>query len=119
MGEFMTNGSRRNFLTSSLKLISGSFLLSSSSAYAVAHKHEHHHHSGDEGDGVKISTSLVNTCGTCRYWGGMRKVSKDKQTIAIQSMGWCNNPQSMHYQTITEHDHVMMKTQYWEKWSVL
>jgi hypothetical protein len=106
---------RRNFLATSIKLISGSVLLSSSSAYALTHKHHHN----DDGDGIIISASLVNTCGTCQNWGAMRKVSKDKKTIKIQSMGWCNNPQSMHYQKLTAFDHVMIKTQHWKKWSVL
>jgi len=112
----MPNKIRRNFLATSLKLISGSLLLSSSSTYAMSHKHHRH---GDESDGITFNASLVNTCGTCQYWGAMRKVSKDKQTITVQSMGWCNNPQSMNYHKLTSFDHVMKKTEYWEKWSVL
>lgn len=111
----MTDDSRRNFLSVSAKLLAGSAALASVGAYAGSH--EHHHHGA--GDGLSIDASAKDTCGTCQYWGGMRKASKDKTTIKVQSMGWCNNPDSMNYQKLTSADHVMKKPGMWKKWSAL
>jgi hypothetical protein len=49
----------------------------------------------------------------------MRKVSKDKTMVTAQSMGWCNNPNSMNYQNLTPADKVMKKTGIWKKWSAI
>ena len=115
----MSNDSRRNFLAVSAKLLAGTAALASVGTYAGSHeKHEHHQHGGS-GDGKAIDASAKDTCGTCQYWGGMRKISKDKTMIKAQSMGWCNNPDSMNYQKLTSADHIMKKTGMWKKWAAL
>lgn len=58
----------------------------------------------------------VKGCGTCEFWGGQRRVSKDGKTITSTGLGWCNNARSDHYQELTRPDHVMDT---WKKWSVL
>ncbi len=112
----MSDKSRRHFLTSSAKLLAGTAALTSMGAYAGSH--ENHNH-GAPGDGIAIDASAKDTCGTCQFWGGMRKVSEDKKTVKAQSMGWCNNPDSMNYQKLTSADHIMKKTGMWIKWPAL
>jgi hypothetical protein len=108
--------SRRRFLSSSIKLFAGTAALTSTHVFTMTH--EHHSH-GSEKDGITVPSYVINTCGTCEFWGGMRKVSEDKNTIKAQSMGWCNNPDSPNYQNLTSVDHVMKKSGIWKKWSVL
>jgi len=112
----MFDDSRRRFIFSSSKLLVCTATLTSISANAGTHKH---HVYGDESDGITIASSLTHSCGTCEFWGGMRIVSKDKKTITAQSMGWCNNPDSINYQKLTSVDHVMKQTGVWKKWPVL
>ena len=112
----MANNDRRQFLAKSGKLIIGGVALTSFSAYASQHG-EHAH--GGAGDGIAVDASTQDICGTCQYWGGMRKVSSDKARVIAQSMGWCNNPDSANYQKLTTADHQMKKTGIWEKWAVL
>jgi len=112
----MSDDSRRNFLSVSAKLLAGTAALASVGSYAGSH--EHHEHGGS-GDGIAIDASSTDTCGTCQFWGGMRKVSKDKTMVKAQSMGWCNNPDSMNYQKLTSADHLMKKTGMWKQWAAL
>ena len=111
----MSDKSRRNFLSVSAKMLAGTAALASMGV--AAGSHEHHNHGS--GDGMMLDASKKDTCGTCGYWGGMRKASKDKTMVMAQSMGWCNNPDSMNYQKLTSADHLMKKTGMWKKWSVL
>lgn len=110
----MSDESRRNFLAASAKFVAGSAVLAS--AGALAGSHEHH---GAAGDGMSVDAAAKDTCGTCQYWGGMRKLSKDKMNLSAQSMGWCNNPESMNYHKLTAADHVMKKPGMWKKWSAI
>jgi hypothetical protein len=85
------------------------------STNAIAGSHGGH----GEGMGMKIAADTTDTCATCQFWGGMRKVSKDKGMVTAQSMGWCNNPESMSYQKLTNADKKMQKTGIWQKWAAL
>ncbi len=66
---------------------------------------------------VLISADTEGICATCRYWGGMRRVSKDKNYVHCVSLGWCNNTASPRYQTMTTPEMGPMKT--WRKWEAL
>ncbi len=110
----MTDKSRRSFLTASGKLLVGTAALGSLSAYA-AEEHDH----GGPGEGLVVDAASPNRCATCQFWGGMRKVSADKKVVTVQSMGWCNNPDSPNHQKLTAADHEMKKTGVWKKWAVL
>jgi len=110
----MNNESRRKFLTTSGKLLVGTAAFGSLTAYAAQ---EHHMHGS--GDGLLVDAAKQDTCATCQYWGGMRKVSGDKKQITAQSMGWCNNPDSPNHQKLTAADHQMKKPGIWKKWAVL
>lgn len=48
-----------------------------------------------------IPASAQGKCATCRYWGGVRKISTDGQTVSADGKGWCNNPDSPVYQKQT------------------
>lgn len=111
----MSENSKREFLAASVSLVAGSLALSSTSLLASSHEHKH----GEFDDGLEIKASTKDTCATCQYWGGMRKASKDKKMVTAQSMGWCNNPDSMNYQALTPADHKMTKTGVWKKWGAL
>jgi hypothetical protein len=66
-----------------------------------------------------VDAAAENTCATCQFWGGMRKISDDKTTLTAQSMGWCNNPSSPNHQKLTAADHRMKKPGIWTKWPAL
>jgi len=110
----MNDKSRRNFLSASGKLLVSAAALGSLSAYA-AEEHEH----GGSGQGLIVDAATENRCATCQFWGGMRKVSEDKKQVIVQSMGWCNNPDSPNHQKLTAADHEMKKAGIWKKWAVL
>jgi hypothetical protein len=112
----MSSESRRKFLTDSGKLILGTVAFSSLAVQAA--EHEHHMHMGS-GDGHAVDANAKELCGTCQFWGGMRKISQDKQQVIVQSMGWCNNPDSPNHLKLTPADHQMKKPGIWKKWPAL
>ncbi|WP_295884595.1 hypothetical protein [uncultured Thiohalocapsa sp.] len=109
----MSSKTRRAFLSDSGKVVAGAIALGSVSAHALTTEHEH----GGAGDGHAIDASAENTCATCQFWGGMRKISDDKSEVVAQSMGWCNNPDSPNHMKLTAPDH--QKTGIWNKWAAL
>jgi anaerobic selenocysteine-containing dehydrogenase len=108
--------SRRKFLATSGKLLVSMFALGSIAAHATA---EHAHMRGGSEDGLAVDATSKDICGTCQFWGGMRKISDDKKEVIAQSMGWCNNPDSPNYQKLTAADHEMKKPGIWKKWPAL
>jgi anaerobic selenocysteine-containing dehydrogenase len=111
----MSDHNRREFLS---RLVVGAAAFSTTAAFAGSHE-GHDMSAADSGNGHIVDPSAENTCGTCAYWGGMRLASKDKKQVTAQSMGWCNNPDSMNYQKLTAPDHVMKKTGMWKKWKAI
>jgi anaerobic selenocysteine-containing dehydrogenase len=112
----MSIESRRKFLAASSTLLVGSVALGSVLAHA---SEEHAHMHGDSGDGQAIDATAKDTCATCQFWGGMRKISEDKKQVIAQSMGWCNNPDSPNHQKLTMADHRMKKPGTWKRWPAL
>jgi anaerobic selenocysteine-containing dehydrogenase len=112
----MSLESRRNFLAASGKLIVGTVALGPFAAYASqeqAHMHE------SSGKGIPIDAMAEDTCATCQFRGGMRKISEDRKQVVTQSIGWCNNPESMNHQKLTTADHQMKKPGIWKRWAAL
>ena len=109
----MNRESRRNFLATSGTLLVGAAALGPVTAYAAGGQHH------GSAEGVVVDAVTKNTCATCQFWGGMRKVSSDKKQVATQSMGWCNNPDSPNHQKLSAADHRMKKPGVWKKWAVL
>ncbi len=109
----MNKESRRRFLATSGGLLAGAAAFGPLSI-SIAGEHKH-----GAGNGMVIDAAKKNTCATCQFWGGMRKVSKDKSKLTAQSMGWCNNPDSDNYQKLTAADHKMQKPNIWKKWPAL
>ena len=112
----MSDESRRKFLSNSAKFLAGSAAFVSVNALASSHEEPMH---GSPGEGKAIDAAATDTCATCQYWGGMRKVSEDKAQVEAQSMGWCNNPDSPNHQKLTSADHQMKKAGIWTKWPAL
>ena len=112
----MSVESRRSFLTSSGKLLVSTVALGTIAAHAIQ---AHARMQGGSEDGLAVPAAAKDTCGTCQFWGGMRKISEDKKEVAAQSMGWCNNPDSPNYQKLTAADNRMKKTGVWKKWPAL
>jgi hypothetical protein len=112
----MSVESRRTFLSSTGKFLLSTVALGSIAGNAVA---EHTHPQEASEDGHAIDAASENVCGTCQFWGGMRKISNDKKEVIAQSMGWCNNPDSPNHQKLTAADHQMNKPGIWKKWPAL
>lgn len=112
----MSVESRRNFLKTSGTLLAGAAALGALGAQA---SEEHAHDHGGSGEGQAVRASAENTCATCEFWGGMRKLSQDKSQVAAQSMGWCNNPESPNHAKLTAPDHLMTKPGIWKKWGAI
>lgn len=70
-------------------------------------------------DGWNLDADTKFRCGTCRYWGGMRKISDDKKQVVAVSLGWCNNPASPMYRSLVPADHEMTQPGVWTKWEAL
>lgn len=74
-------------------------------------------HGSEVSDSVATPASAAGLCATCKYWGGIRRVSADKQTVYSESLGWCNNSTSPNFQKKTTPISGPMKM--WEKWEAL
>ena len=78
---------------------------------------DEHHHLQKGVRAVVTDTDKKGVCATCRFWGGIRRASEDKKAVYCESLGWCNNPDSHHYQTMTTPHTGPMKS--WKKWEAL
>lgn len=78
-----------------------------------------HHQTRMSTDGWSLDADTKFRCGTCRYWGGMRKISDDRKQVVAVSLGWCNNQASPMYRMLTPADHEMTKAGVWTKWEAL
>lgn len=67
--------------------------------------------------GFTMSSDTTGRCISCQYWGGVRRVSEDRRQITAETLGWCNNPDSMSYQKTTPPDLGPMKS--WRRWGAL
>jgi anaerobic selenocysteine-containing dehydrogenase len=96
---------RREFLgkTSALFTVAAIGGVASSSAKAGFH--------------FEMDSNTEGQCATCKYWGGIRKLSKDGKTVSAQSLGYCNNPESYNYQKTTSPETGPMKK--WSKWGAI
>lgn len=105
--------SRRRFIHRTGQLVAGGLLggtlLDAQAAEASAHAHSE--------DFYQMDASTEGKCATCEFWGGMRKLTKDKKNVLVQSLGWCNNPDSRHYQQLTTPETGPMES--WKKWGLL
>jgi hypothetical protein len=67
-----------------------------------------------------LSSATTGKCGTCGFWGGVRKVAADGKTVSFRkesATGWCNNPKSPNYHKKTTPGTGPMAS--WRKWDVL
>jgi hypothetical protein len=113
-GVLMSIDTRRSFLTHAGTLALGATVLGPLVADAAG---PHAHAAG--GDGLALEASMTHRCGTCEFWGGMRKLAADHKLVTAQSMGWCNNPKSPQHQKLTAADHEMSLSGIWKKWGAL
>lgn len=118
----MSNENRRDFLKNSGVLLAAGVLGSVSAPGNTAEHDSHSDHGGHLKSMKGIDAFVVDAkeegiCSTCRYWGGVRRVTEDKKSVHCESLGWCNNPDSHHYQTKTTPVTGPMDT--WRKWEAL
>ncbi len=111
----MKYNTRRDFIASTSGMLVAAAALGISSSNA-ADEHAHH---GTSADGLVIDAAQEKVCATCQFWGGMRKIQGDGKQVAVQSMGWCNNPHSPNHQKLTPADHQMTKAGIWQRWGAL
>ncbi len=112
----MHDENRRNLLKKSGAILAAGALGGlGMSAGASEHKG---HMKGNKGvPAVVVGADKEGLCATCRFWGGIRRASEDKKTVYCESLGWCNNPESHNYQTMTTPVTGPMKV--WQKWEAL
>jgi hypothetical protein len=110
----MHDENRRKLLAAGGSLLAAGLLASRG---ARASEHEGHSHPAKGVPSVAIEASREGVCATCRYWGGIRRASEDKKTVHAESLGWCSNPESHHYQAMTTPETGPMKS--WKKWEAL
>lgn len=112
---------RRAFMLKTGPIMAAALVGSAVMGTAVNAAAEEHHHETMAGhggsDGYVMGTSIQGHCGTCEFWGGPRRVSKDGKTLTITGLGWCNNPKCSGYQGMSSPDHQCGGT--WRKWSIL
>jgi hypothetical protein len=118
--EIVMDRDRRNF---AVQVAAIAALSAAGAGSASAGEHDHMHGmagmGGATGEGWKLASDQQSRCGTCRFWGGMRKISDDRKKVVAVSLGWCNNPDSPNYRDLTAPDHVMSQANVWRKWEAL
>jgi len=110
----MRNNDRRNLLKAGTALLSAG-ALTSLGVRAADIEGQRPREKGLAAFAVPGSSEGI--CGTCLFWGGKRRASEDKTTVYAESLGWCNNPKSHNYQTMTTPETGPMKG--WRKWEAL
>ena len=65
----------------------------------------------------EMDAATKGKCATCKFWGGVRKLTEDGKTVVTQSLGYCNNPDSHNYQKTTTPETGPMKA--WQKWGAI
>lgn len=111
---------RRDFLKRALGVAATTMAGGAFATRAVAGEREGHDSDtlGKGGvNGYVMRSSVEKHCGTCEFWGGQRRVSKDGKHLTVTSLGWCNNPNSPNFRKMTSPEHGPMDV--WKKWSVL
>lgn len=63
-----------------------------------------------------VKATEEGVCATCAYWGGIRKLSGDRQNIECESTGWCNNRKSRFFGMRTTPRTGPMTS--WKKWEL-
>ena len=111
----MKDEQRRNFLKNGgLVLASGMLGGVGIAANAADMEHGGSLKSMKGVDSFVVDASEKGICATCEYWGGVRRTTEDKKSVYCESLGWCNNSKSRHYQTKTTPATGPMKS--WKKW---
>jgi hypothetical protein len=118
----MSNETRRKFLKQGGMLLASGALGSIASSASAAEHDDHAQHGGHLKSMKGIDAFVVDAkeegiCATCRFWGGVRRATEDKKYVHCESLGWCNNPDSHHYQTKTTPVTGPMES--WKKWEAL
>jgi anaerobic selenocysteine-containing dehydrogenase len=112
----MRDENRRNLLKSGGAMLAAG-VLGGVGVNAMASEHEGRMEGKKGVHAVVVDAGEQGICATCRFWGGIRRVSEDKKTVYCESIGWCNNPDSHNYQAMTTPVTGPMKS--WQKWEAL
>jgi len=71
---------------------------------------------GEDTMAADFQANATGKCATCLFWGGVRQISRDRNTVAADGKGWCNNPDSPAYRKLTNPD---QGAPVWRKWDAL
>ena len=74
-------------------------------------------HADTSASTIETPADQIGLCATCQFWGGVRRVSKDKKTVHSETLGWCNNSASQNFQKKTTPISGPMRN--WQKWDAL
>jgi hypothetical protein len=93
---------RRAFILKSFTAAAGSVLAAAIIRPAIAAEAAGDAMLGHGGtEGYVLPSTVTQHCGTCEFWGGPRRLSKDGKSITVSGLGWCNNPASPNYEKMT------------------
>ena len=109
----MSDYNRRNMIKNIGVLAGASLLTSIGTNAASASEHIKRRRTRT----VEVRADSKGVCATCKFWGGIRLASEDKKTVYCESLGWCSNPDSHHYQSMTTPVTGPMES--WQKWEAL
>lgn len=119
----MNSKQRRSFLKTGGGAVAA-FALATVAGRAGAAQHTGKMADGEKGgekavrdrEAFVVKASEEGVCATCTYWGAIRKVSGDSQTIECESTGWCNNRKSRYFGMRTTPRTGPMAS--WKKWEL-
>jgi hypothetical protein len=60
---------------------------------------------------VVVDASREGICGTCRFWGGVRRAARagGREDVPGESLGWCTDRESPHFLSMRVPDAGPMK----------
>ncbi len=64
-----------------------------------------------------VKAAEEGICATCQFWGAVRRVSEDRQTVYCETLGWCNNSKSRYFQSMTTPATGPMGS--WKRWEAV
>ncbi len=113
---------RRPFMLKTCAIMAGAIAgpaVVGATVKAAADEHHHETMMGHSGADGYVMPASAAKCGTCDFWGGPRRVSKDGKTVTFTGLGWCNNAKCPGFREMMGPDHMCQEGTCSRKWAAL